>query len=310
MSETQNIRVVCRVRPSNEQEVSSGGKVCVIAKGKFVEIDMGDGKPAQRYQFDHTFNETSSQQSVFELVAAPMVKELLNGYNSTIFAYGQTSSGKTYTMTGPDLDGSSSSAGIIPRTAKALFSSIDADPQHDYAVSVSFIEIYMEKVRDLLDSASKESPNLVIRVDPSGGFYVQGVEESTVVSAEDILRIVRDGSKNRTVAATLMNEASSRSHSIFTITMRKMNTEKADKVVKGKVNPKPIPTTSCVPSQACHGGSSRIGAAGQGGGYRSQAGAGDKDQPVADHPRQGDHCSLRGVKARALQRVRSYKSAV
>lgn len=209
----------------------------MAAKDRIVEIDVGDGKPAQRFQFDHVFNESSTQQSVFEQVAAPMVKELLHGYNSTIFAYGQTSSGKTYTMTGDDLNGvssSSSSAGIIPRTATALFGSIDADPAHEYSVSVSFVEIYMEKVRDLLDTTGSKD-NLAIRIDPLGGFYVQGMEELSVMSSEDIMRVIREGSRNRTVAATMMNESSSRSHSIFTITLRKVNKEKADKAVKGRM---------------------------------------------------------------------------
>lgn len=176
-------------------------------------------KDTQSFSFDRVFDGRSRQRDVFEYVAAPMVKEALSGYNATVFAYGQTGAGKTYTMQGSDLL-DDEQAGIIPRTAKQLYAEIARDSSSEIEVRASFVEIYMEKIRDLLDDSGYKN-NLQVREDILKGIYIADVIELLAPSAEDLLDIMTRGSKNRAVAATGMNEGSSRSHSVFTITVVK-----------------------------------------------------------------------------------------
>lgn len=157
-----------------------------------------------------------------------MIKETLEGYNATVFAYGQTGAGKTYTMQGSDIM-DSEHAGIIPRTAKALFEEISSDKSSIVEVKASFVEIYMEKIRDLLDDSGHKN-NLQVREDILKGIYIADVIELGAPSAPDLLGIMERGSKNRAVAATGMNEGSSRSHSVFTINIVK--TDKATNLSK------------------------------------------------------------------------------
>src|SRR5690606_4354173 len=146
---------------------------------------------------------------------------MLSGYNCTIFAYGQTGTGKTYTMSGDmkDFHGTfSETAGIIPRALYKLFSSLDQEGQ-EYTVKCSFIELYNEELRDLL--APDESVKVKIFEDSvrKGGIVIQGMEESYIKSAEEGSRLLVDGSIKRQVAATKCNDLSSRSHTVFTITV-------------------------------------------------------------------------------------------
>jgi kinesin family protein 5 len=190
--------------------------------------DDKDKKDAQTFAFDRVYDGNSKQNDVFEYIAAPMVKEVLEGYNATVFAYGQTGAGKTYTMQGSDLM-DSDHAGIIPRTAKAMFQEIQKDTASSVEVKASFVEIYMEKIRDLLDDTGHKS-NLQVREDILRGIYIADVIEFKASSGEDLLDIMARGSKNRAVAATGMNEGSSRSHSVFTINIVK--TDKATNIAK------------------------------------------------------------------------------
>lgn len=140
------------------------------------------------------------------------------GYNATIFAYGQTSSGKTYTMEGASID-DPELRGIIPRTATEIFSNVlAADENLEFIVKVSYIEIYMERIRDLLDPY-KSKVNLQVREDVQRGIFVEGMTEVCVTSDDELLATMRAGAMNRAVAATGMNEGSSRSHSVFMVTL-------------------------------------------------------------------------------------------
>lgn len=176
-------------------------------------------RETQSFSFDRVFDGRSKQRDVFEYVAAPMVSEVLRGYNATVFAYGQTGAGKTYTMQGSDLL-DHDQAGIIPRTAKKLYEEIGKDVGNVVEVRASFVEIYMEKIRDLLDDSGHKN-NLQVREDILKGIYIADVIELLAPRAEDLLDIMARGSKNRAVAATGMNEGSSRSHSVFTINVVK-----------------------------------------------------------------------------------------
>ena len=216
-----NVKVVARVRPQNELEVKRGGTECVHIVGD-AEVHVLEDDSTFKYTFDRVFGSASTQQETFEYVAKPVVADVLEGYNATIFAYGQTSSGKTYTMEGPSIT-DPELRGIIPRTVGALFEGVaHADANIEFTVKVSFIEIYMERIRDLLDQFRTKT-NLSVREDPRLGIYVAGVTEEYVTCEAELLEVMRMGTANRATAATGMNEGSSRSHSVFMVTVQQRN---------------------------------------------------------------------------------------
>ncbi|TMW65051.1 hypothetical protein Poli38472_009218 [Pythium oligandrum] len=215
------VRVCCRVRPQNAKELAiPGAKKCVAVTDNQIDVKTGDGN--QTFTYDHVFDDTDDQQVIFDNVARPVVQDIMDGYNATIFAYGQTSSGKTYTMEGASID-DPQLRGIIPRTATEIFNNVmAADENIEFIVKVSYIEIYMEHIRDLLDPY-KSKVNLQVREDAQRGIFVEGMTEISVTSDEELLSTMRDGAANRAVAATGMNEGSSRSHSVFMVTLYQRN---------------------------------------------------------------------------------------
>ena len=218
-----NVKVVARVRPHNDIETKRGGRECVQIPSD-TEVHVTEDDSTFKYTFDRVFGPKSTQLETFEYVAKPVVVDVLEGYNATIFAYGQTSSGKTYTMEGPDIV-DAELRGIIPRTVGALFEGVaQADASIEFTVKVSYIEIYMERIRDLLDQFRTKT-NLSVREDPRLGIYVAGVTEEYVTCEEELLEVMRIGTANRATAATGMNEGSSRSHSVFMVTVQQRNLE-------------------------------------------------------------------------------------
>mmetsp|Transcript_27992 Transcript_27992/g.39814 ORF Transcript_27992/g.39814 Transcript_27992/m.39814 type:complete len:989 (+) Transcript_27992:106-3072(+) len=214
-STRQNVRVICRVRPVNKKELLAGGILCVKHSDTDIEVAVEEG--LYNFSFDRVFGDKSNQVEVFNDTAHPLIKDVLSGYNATIFAYGQTGTGKTHTMEG-DIH-SETAKGIIPRTVEALFDGVtDADENIEFMFKVSYVEIYLEKIRDLLDENHVKN-NLTVREDKIKGIYIAGVTEEYVTSVEELLGIMSVGASNRAVAATGMNEGSSRSHSVFTITV-------------------------------------------------------------------------------------------
>lgn len=165
---------------------------------------------------------SSKQSDVFNFSIKPTVDDILNGYNGTVFAYGQTGAGKSYTMMGADID-SEQHKGIIPRIVEQIFSSITNSPQSmEYTVRVSYMEIYMERIRDLLNPVND---NLPVHEDKARGVYVKGLLELYVSSVQEVYEVMRRGGAARAVAATNMNQESSRSHSIFLISISQKNVE-------------------------------------------------------------------------------------
>jgi kinesin family member 5 len=159
---------------------------------------------------------------VFDFSIRSTVDDILNGYNGTVFAYGQTGAGKSYTMMGPDID-DPDGKGIIPRIVEQIFSSIMTSPGNiEYTVRVSYMEIYMERIRDLLQP---QNDNLPIHEEKNRGIYVKGLLEIYVSSVQEVFEVMRRGGTARAVAATNMNQESSRSHSIFVITITQKNVE-------------------------------------------------------------------------------------
>ena len=163
----------------------------------------------------------SRQADVFEFSIRPTVDDILNGYNGTVFAYGQTGAGKSYSMMGNIDD--QDSKGIIPRIVEQIFASILASPSNiEYTVRVSYMEIYMERIRDLL---VPQNDNLPVHEEKNRGVYVKGLLEVYVSSVAEVYEVMRRGDASRKVSATNMNQESSRSHSIFVITVTQKNVE-------------------------------------------------------------------------------------
>uniref|UniRef100_A0A8C1DIG6 Kinesin-like protein n=1 Tax=Cyprinus carpio carpio TaxID=630221 RepID=A0A8C1DIG6_CYPCA len=218
------VKVMCRFRPLNESEITRGDKYIPKFKEDTVVIS---GKP---YIFDRVFPPNTTQEQVYDTCAKQIVKDVLDGYNGTIFAYGQTSSGKTHTMEGQLHN--SQLKGIIPRIAQDIFDHIySMDENLEFHIKVSYFEIYMDKIRDLLDVSKT---NLAVHEDKNRVPFVKGCTERFVSSPEDVMDVIDEGKSNRHVAVTNMNEHSSRSHSIFLINIKQENVE-TEKKLSGKL---------------------------------------------------------------------------
>ncbi|XP_051781349.1 kinesin heavy chain [Erpetoichthys calabaricus] len=216
-----NIKVLCRFRPLNQAEVQRGDRFLPTFQGDDTVI-VG-GKP---YAFDRVFPPNTTQEQVYNTCAKQIVKDVLAGYNGTIFAYGQTSSGKTHTMEGKLHD--IQQMGIIPRIAQDIFNHIfTMDENLEFHIKVSYFEIYMEKIRDLLDVTKT---NLSVHEDKNRVPYVKGCTERFVSSPEEVMDVIDEGKSNRHVAVTNMNEHSSRSHSIFLINIKQEHIETEQKL--------------------------------------------------------------------------------
>lgn len=162
------------------------------------------------------------QSDIFDYSIRPTVDDILNGYNGTVFAYGQTGAGKSYTMMGSSID-DEEGRGVIPRIVEQIFASIMSSPSTiEYTVRVSYMEIYMERIRDLM---APQNDNLPVHEEKNRGVYVKGLLEIYVSSVQEVFEVMRRGGNARAVAATNMNQESSRSHSIFVITVTQKNVE-------------------------------------------------------------------------------------
>ncbi|XP_047000346.1 kinesin-like protein KIN-7M, chloroplastic isoform X1 [Schistocerca americana] len=202
-----NIKVAVKVRPLIDREKKAGENVCWKVTGNNIaQIDPSSGTVLREgYTFDHVFGMDVSNAEIFDKVVKPLVHPTVDGFNTTIFAYGQTSSGKTYTMLGDKKE-----PGIIPLTVSAMFDAMQRSSGREFLVRASYMEIYNEKINDLLD----KKYNLKIR-EEDGKAVVIGLKEELVTTTEKILLLMRRGQKIRHIGETNMNERSSRSHTIF-----------------------------------------------------------------------------------------------
>ncbi|KDE06743.1 kinesin heavy chain [Microbotryum lychnidis-dioicae p1A1 Lamole] len=222
---SNNIKVVCRFRPPNALELRETGGDSIIVideEGTNVKIKGLSGADAQGFTFDRAFQMDTKQVEVFEYGVKSIVDDVMDGYNGTVFAYGQTGSGKSHTMMGPDID-NDDMKGIIPRITEQIFQSIMASPGNiEYLVKVSYMEIYMERIRDLL---APQNDNLPIHEDKAHGVYVKGLADFYVSNSAEVFEVMRQGGNARAVSSTNMNAESSRSHSVFVITIQARNVE-------------------------------------------------------------------------------------
>ncbi|XP_034445497.1 kinesin-like protein KIF3A [Hippoglossus hippoglossus] len=217
---SDNVKVVVRCRPLNQKEKMMAHKQVIMVDEIHGTITVNKlenpNKPPKTFTFDTVFGPDSKQLDVYNLTARPIIDSVFEGYNGTIFAYGQTGTGKTFTMEGvravPEL------RGIIPNSFAHIFGHIaKAEGDTRFLVSVSYLEIYNEKVRDLL--GKDQMQRLEVKERPEVGVYIKYLSAYVVNNADDMDRIMTMGHKNRSVGATNMNEQSSRSHAIFTITI-------------------------------------------------------------------------------------------
>lgn len=219
-----NIKVVARFRPINKVEQHQhppDGKPIIDISDTNTQVNLYNDE-SNNYSFDRVFDLQSKQEDVFEYGVRGIVDDVISGYNGTVFAYGQTGSGKTYTMMGSDID-DNNSKGIIPRITEQIFESIlTSPPNMEYLVKVSYMEIYMERIRDLL---SPNNDNLQVHEDKVRGVYVKNLSDYYVGDAKEVYEIMRQGSQARAVSSTNMNAESSRSHSIFLISIVQKNIE-------------------------------------------------------------------------------------
>ncbi|KAK2567739.1 Kinesin-like protein KIF16B [Acropora cervicornis] len=216
-----SVKVAVRVRPLNKRERDMTAKVCIHMEGKKTTISS-PGVEDKDFSYDFSYwsadskdRHFASQEQVFEDLGTDVIQSAFEGYNACIFAYGQTGAGKSYSMMGQD-----SAPGLIPRICQGLYSRMDSsgDDKTEFRTEVSYLEIYNEKVGDLLRPAKgKDKFNLKVREHPKEGPYVQDLTKHVVKDYQGIENLMVEGNTNRTVASTNMNDVSSRSHAIFTI---------------------------------------------------------------------------------------------
>eukprot|EP01063_Lacrimia_lanifica_P031249 TRINITY_DN5109_c0_g2_i1.p1 TRINITY_DN5109_c0_g2~~TRINITY_DN5109_c0_g2_i1.p1 ORF type:complete len:857 (+),score=409.25 TRINITY_DN5109_c0_g2_i1:97-2667(+) len=230
-----SIKVCARFRPMNRLETEAGGRESMnIPNNKTCELRLWDGATqggGHSFTFDHVFPTDTKQRDVYDIVGRPVVADIFKGYNGTIFVYGQTGSGKSHTMMGPTTTGfceDTEMQGIIPRVVDQIFINVEeSDPAIEFSIKVSYVEIYMEKIRDLLEPSKQ---NLQLREDFKGGkgVYIADVVEQYVADPDEIFELMKAGAANRVVASTHMNDVSSRSHAIFCLNLTQKHSKNLD----------------------------------------------------------------------------------
>ncbi|KAJ1426240.1 kinesin-like protein, partial [Ochromonadaceae sp. CCMP2298] len=235
----ETVKVVVRIRPLFGEEIRNGNQVVAVAYPERGQISVknpkaNDSEPPKDFFFDAVYNDQVEQKHIYDTCAAGVVDSVLNGYNGTIFAYGQTGAGKTHTMEGkPD---PKQMRGIIPNSFQHIFEATASNTQNQqYLVRASYLEIYNEEIRDLLSKDPKTSLELKENID--SGVYVKDLTSFVVKNVAEIDHVMQAGKKNRSTGATLMNMTSSRSHSIFTIVVECGESDaRGDHIRVGKLN--------------------------------------------------------------------------
>ncbi|XP_048227360.1 kinesin-like protein KIN-7C, mitochondrial isoform X2 [Ricinus communis] len=204
----ENVTVTVRFRPLSAREINKGDEIAWYADGDFTV--RNEYNPSIAYGFDRVFGPATTTRHVYDVAAQHVVSGAMQGINGTVFAYGVTSSGKTHTM-----HGEQKSPGIIPLAVKDVFGIIQETPGREFLLRVSYLEIYNEVINDLLDPTGQ---NLRIREDAQGT-YVEGIKEEVVLSPAHALSLIATGEEHRHVGSNNFNLLSSRSHTIFTLTI-------------------------------------------------------------------------------------------
>ncbi|KAL3316234.1 Kinesin-like protein kif3b [Cichlidogyrus casuarinus] len=238
--DSECVRVVIRCRPMSEKERTEGYSSCIrsinFPKGTIEIVDPRAAKNAETrtFTFDAVYGENSKQTELYEESFSALVQSALEGFNSTIFAYGQTGTGKTYTVQG--VENNEELIGLIPRAFHHIFSCIQSSQAAEFLVRASYLEIYKEEIRDLLQP--DQNKRLELKEKPDIGVYVKDLSSVVTKSFTEIDKTLKLGLKNRSVGATSMNELSSRSHAIFIITIEeaRMGADGKTHIRVGKLN--------------------------------------------------------------------------
>ena len=234
---SESVRVMVRVRPFNERERNKSAKNCIDVDVQLCQINLtnsSDTDLQKVFSYDAVFPTHISQQAVYEEAGFKLVDSVLDGYNGTIFAYGQTGCGKTHTMMGnPNVE---QLRGIIPRAFEHIFGKIENSGDKNYLIRCSYIEIYNEEIHDLIGRDWKVK--LELKENADRAVSIKDVAMHVVRSVSEIEKLMDLGTKNRSVGETAMNKDSSRSHSIFTIYIEASEATEKDQqhITAGKLN--------------------------------------------------------------------------
>uniref|UniRef100_A0A1B0G374 Kinesin motor domain-containing protein n=1 Tax=Glossina morsitans morsitans TaxID=37546 RepID=A0A1B0G374_GLOMM len=241
----QNIQVYVRLRPLNAREryIRSTEIIEVLSHKEIVARHSVESKLTKKFTFDRTFGPESKQVEVYSAVVAPLIEEVLAGYNCTVFAYGQTGTGKTHTMVGNECAelkstwDDDSDIGIIPRALGHLFDELRM-LELEFSMRISYLELYNEELCDLLSSDDSTKIRIFDDSTKKGSVIIQGLEEISVHSKDDVYKLLEKGKERRKTATTLMNAQSSRSHTVFSILVHiKENGLDGEEMLKiGKLN--------------------------------------------------------------------------
>ncbi|XP_066558377.1 kinesin-like protein KIF3B isoform X2 [Amia ocellicauda] len=220
MKSSESVKVVVRCRPMNDKEVAANFERVVSVDVKLGQVSVKNSRGASNehpkmFTFDSVYDWNSKQVELYDETFRPLVDSVLLGFNGTIFAYGQTGTGKTYTMEGVRND--PERRGVIPNSFEHIFTHISRSQNQQYLVRASYLEIYQEEIRDLL--SKDQSRRLELKERPDTGVYVKDLSSFVTKSVKEIEHVMNVGNQNRSVGATNMNEHSSRSHAIFVITV-------------------------------------------------------------------------------------------
>ncbi|XP_054904554.1 kinesin-like protein KIF3B isoform X2 [Poeciliopsis prolifica] len=235
---SESVKVVVRCRPMNDKEKASKFEQMVSVDVKLGQIKVRNPREASElpkvFTFDSVYDCNSKQIDLYDETFRPLVDSVLLGFNGTIFAYGQTGTGKTYTMEGVRND--PERRGVIPNSFEHIFTHISRSQNQQYLVRASYLEIYQEEIRDLL--SKDQSHRLELRERPDTGVYVKDLSSFVTKSAREIEHVMNVGNQNRSVGATNMNEHSSRSHAIFVITVEcsELGVDGENHIRVGKLN--------------------------------------------------------------------------
>jgi hypothetical protein len=264
-----SVQVICRLRPLNRREKSSSSNHIPVVTTNTAESSvtivkgLGTKAAATTYKVDQVFGSFAEQAEIFESAVLPIVGEVLNGYESTVFAYGQTGTGKTYTMEG-DIT-SEQHMGVIPRSCHEIFSQLSKSKYKDFKVSCSYLEIYNEELSDLLaEDTNKSATRKPLRVCTSskgtGGRVVcMGLSSKIVESASDVINVLHDARERRRVAETNMNKQSSRSHCLFTLQVESTEIVNGGQIERiGKLHLVDLAGSECAKSTGALSGSARM----------------------------------------------------
>ncbi|XP_074537353.1 kinesin-like protein KIF3B [Halichoeres trimaculatus] len=237
---SESVKVVVRCRPMNEKERAAKYERMVSVDVKLGQILVRNPRegsasdPPKVFTFDSVYDWNSKQIDLYDETFRPLVESVLLGFNGTIFAYGQTGTGKTYTMEGVKND--PERRGVIPNSFEHIFTHISRSQNQQYLVRASYLEIYQEEIRDLL--SKDQSHRLELRERPDTGVYVKDLSSFVTKSVREIEHVMNVGNQNRSVGATNMNEHSSRSHAIFVITVEcsELGVDGENHIRVGKLN--------------------------------------------------------------------------